>query len=266
MTRKTTLILLSILIGITPITARTNSEQDSIFSGNKNIPVSLSFTFNTSHLWRGLDCSPSPYFSTDLSVSDKNRLVKAGIWCGLGTNGTFKEFNHYLSISKSGFTFELYDVYNFSTGAKHNNKEYFNYKPKETGRFLDASLRYRLPGKFPLQLMWATLLFGRDRGPLNEYNRYSTYLEIEYPIHRGNLLRIDLGIGGAFALKKGKDENGKRTDAHFWGDHSGITNISLKASGDISICNYNLPVSVYGMWNPEGNRANVQVSVTLFSW
>lgn len=172
--------------------------------------------------------------------------------------------NHYLSVAKSGFTFELWDVYNFSTDASHN-KEYFNYNAKETGRFLDASLKYRFSGKYPFQFMWATILFGRDRGALNQYNRYSSYIEVEYPIYRSEIINFDLGIGGAFAMKKERNGDGKKIGAHFWGDNPGITNISLKASKDISFCNYNIPISIYGMWNPEGNRANIQVALTLFS-
>jgi len=258
-------ILIILLTDISKAAAQAPQESTSIRQESKEIPISLSFSFKTSHLWRGLDCSPSPYFATDLAVSDKNRIIKAGIWNGLGTNGTFKEFNHYLSVSKANFTFELWDIYNFSTDADYNNKEYFNYRAKETGRFLDASIKYRLRGKYPFQIMWATILFGRDRGPLNQYNRYSTYLEVEYPIYRSGLINFDLGIGGAFAMRRGKNENGKKIGAHFWGDNPGITNISLKVSKDISIYNYKLPVSLYGVWNPEGNQANMQVALTLFS-
>lgn len=266
MTRKINIIiLLFILTGIPTITSQSNNGQDSTHLSSKDIPVSFSFSFKTSHLWRGIDCSPSPYFSTELSISDKNKVIKVGIWNGLGTNGIFKEINHYLSVKKSGFIFELWDVYNFSTDASHNNKEYFNYNAKETGRFLDASVKYRFSGKYPIQFMWGTIFFGRDRGVLNQYNRYSTYIEVEYPIYRSNMINFDLCFGGAFAMRKGKNEVGKKIDAHFFGDKAGITNISLKASKDITICNYYIPVSVYGMWNPEGNRANVQVALMLFS-
>lgn len=270
LTKITLLINIYILIGLGSINAQIDKESAEI---NKpeigiqsiSIPVHISFQAKTSHLWRGLDSSPSPLFCTDISVSDKNEIFKVGLWNGLGTDGTFKEFNHYLSISKSGFTFELWDIYNFSSDAKHNNTQYFNYEAHETGRFLDAFVKYRVPGKLPFQLMWSTILFGRDRGVLNECNRYSSYVEIEYPIYRSNFVNFDLGVGGAFALRKGKDENGRKTDTHFYGNSAGVTNISLKASKDITVCNYTIPVSIYWMWNPEGNHANVQVAATLFS-
>lgn len=273
---KSLFILILSLIGIvcsSTITAQTEYEPESLYKNDSlpklkldDLPIDMSFVFKTSHLWRGLDSSPSPLFCTDLSIADKNKMFRVGFWNGLGTNGVFKEFNNYFSFSKSGFTFEFWDIYNFSTDAKHNNKEFFNYKAKETGRFWDTFVRYRLPGKLPFQFTWSTIIFGRDRGPLNEYNRYSTYVEIEYPIYRSNIVNLDLGIGGAFALRKGKNEEGKKTNAHFYGSSAGVTNVSLKATTEVEILNYGIPVSAYFMWNPEGNNANVQVAFTLFSF
>lgn len=269
---KIFILSISIVAFSESISAQSEFEPEPLYENKsfpsldlKDIPFDMSFVLKTSHLWRGLDSSPGPLFCTDLSITDKKKIFRFGFWNGLGTNGVFKEFNNYISISKSGFTFELWDIYNFSTNATHNNKEYFNFKAKETGHFFDAFVKYRLPGKLPFQFMWATVVFGRDRGPLNEYNRYSTYVEAEYPIYRSNIVNLDFGIGGAFALRRGKNEEGKKTNAHFFGDHAGVTNVSLKASSNIKICNYNVPISVYSMWNPEASHVNMQVSLTLFS-
>lgn len=74
------------LIGIIEVNAQNLEKSSPIQTDTTNLPVSLSFSFKTSHLWRGLDFSPSPYFSTDLSISDKNKIIKVGIWNGLGIN------------------------------------------------------------------------------------------------------------------------------------------------------------------------------------
>lgn len=106
-------------------------------------------------------------------------------------------------------------------------------------------------------ISWSTILFGRDRNISNTSNKYSSYYYAEYPIYEKGNWRVDLGIGGAFALKEGGD------NAHFYGKHPGIVEVNLKISRNIILGNYTIPVSILSMWNPEENRANFQVALTL---
>ena len=73
---------------------------------------------------------------------------------------------------------ELY----FSPGATYNNKEFFNYKPDETGRFIDLMLNYTGDRKFPLELSLSTLVYGRDRDLDNSKNIYSSFVYVGYTI------------------------------------------------------------------------------------
>ena len=157
--------------------------------------------------------------------------------------------------------FALWDIYNLSPGASYNNKEFFNYKSAETGRFLDASIACNFGEKFPLTVSWATVLFGRDRNAANTENKYSTFVYAEYPVLRAETWGLSAGIGGAFAL------NECGSSSHFYGDKPGIVHIQIKGSYHLKITDkYTLPLHTMVMFNPEGDRAFYQIGATLFSF
>lgn len=210
----------------------------------------------TMHLWRGIEVSDEVNVATDLHFKTKNNTFKLGLWGGAGVNGNFKEFDYYTSYTIEGLTIALWDVYNFSPGATYNNRQAFNYKASETGHYIDAMLSYRISDKFPLKIFYSTIVFGRDRGPLNDGNKYSTYIELEYPVIAEKGLRLDAAIGGAFSYK---------TKVNFYGNTAGIVDIHLRLVKDVYIAGYRLPIYIMPMWNPQGNNVNMQFGITLFS-
>ena len=97
----------------------------------------------TNHLWRGMEVTDGLVFTGDIHCTLFNGWVQAGCWDGTNTQGTYKEFNNHLSFHYKGLALAFWDTYNFSPVATYNNKEFFNYKARSTGRFLDATLSYR---------------------------------------------------------------------------------------------------------------------------
>jgi hypothetical protein len=75
-------------------------------------------------------------------------------------DGSYKEFNNYIGYKNKHLTLELWDIYNFSPGATYNNKEFFNYSAKQTGRFWDMRSYYTISDRFPLVLSWNTVVLG----------------------------------------------------------------------------------------------------------
>lgn len=250
-----------LLFNIIPIAAQEEKKEQ--------IPaldyIGGSVDVRSMHLWRGLEVSDEAYLATDVHFKTKDDAFRFGLWGGAGFNGNFKEFDYYTSYSVKGLTFAFWDVYNFSPDATYNNKEAFNYKARETGHYFDLSVAYQFQKKFPLRIFWSTLIFGRDRGPLNEKNRYSTFIELDYPVIDTNGFRLDASIGGAFALDQGKDADGHTSRANFYGKTAGIVDIRLRLQKDFHIAGYKLPVYVMPMWNPQGDNMNMQFGVTLFS-
>lgn len=146
----------------------------------------------------------------------------------------------------------------FLAGATYNNREFFNYSARTTGRFLDAQLAYQFGSRFPLRLLWSTIVFGRDRNAANTANKYSTFVYAEYPLYRQDGWNISAGCGGTFALQKGGDRS------TFYSHRPGVIHVQLHAARQLPLTpHYSLPVHVTAVWNPEANRAFLQVGAQL---
>lgn len=221
---------------------------------------SMSATIQNMHLWRGGLVADGFVLTTDLHYSDSQDRFKVGLWGGANSVGEYKEFNYYVSYRLKRLSLTLVDTYNFSSFATYNNQEFFNYRPAETGRFLDASLRYRFEGKVPIQLSWSTVLFGRDRDTENSANRYSTFCHAEYPFYRVENWQFDAGLGAAFAL------NNIDNSANFFGEKAGIVEVTLKVSNAITIKDYKIPVSMTAMWNPQSDKAYLQLCAQVITF
>lgn len=105
-------------------------------------------------------------------------------------------------------------------------------------------------------------MYGNDReliSNLDYKNRYSTYVELGYPLMKNEKIVLDAFLGAGFAL------NGK---SHLYttepNSNFDIVNTGIKVSKDVSILNYKLPVSVLAMWNPALKIARVQLGIVLF--
>lgn len=217
-------------------------------------------TIATNHLWRGGEVASGVVVTSSLSITDSKKRFQGGFWGGMNTVGEYKEFNNFVSYTYDRLSFALWDTYNFSTFATYNNEEFFNYDPSTTGRFLDATLKYRCGDKFPLLMSWSTILFGRDRNSDNTENRYSTFCYVEYPFYNKNEWSAEGGMGVAFSL------NPEQSRANFYGTESGIVHITLKVTNRVQIKGYTLPISILTMWNPQSDKAYFQLAAQIFSF
>ncbi|MFI3318801.1 MAG: hypothetical protein SNH88_06405 [Rikenellaceae bacterium] len=220
----------------------------------------MSASIQNMHLWRGGEVADGFVLTSDVGFSADNGRLKVGFWGGINGVGEYKEFDYYIKYSAGKLQMILFDTYNFSTYASYNNEEFFNYSPAETGRFLDATIRYSIGQKHPLLLSWSTVLFGRDRDATNSSNRYSTFCSAEYPIYKRERWQIDTGIGAAFALKNIDNS------ANFYGERAGIVELTLKVSNTLKIANYQIPIYMLAMWNPQSDKAYLQLCAQIFSF
>ncbi len=220
-----------------------------------------SITMQNMHLWRGGEIADGFVVTTDVCYTDSLRRFKIGFWGGTNSTGDYKEFDYYVSVAiRPNLSVTIFDTYNFSTYATYNHHEFFNYKINDTGRFIDATVRYRLEGDYPLALSWATVIFGRDRDEESSANRYSTFCSAEYPIYSVGQWRIDLGVGAAFALNNIDD------GANFYGSEAGVVETTLRVTNELQFRSYTLPVSVTAMWNPQSSQAYLQLSATVLAF
>lgn len=233
--------------------------------GTASAQLHLKAHLQNMHLWRGMEVTDGFVLTTDLSVTDRNGHFRAGVWGGVNMNGSYKEFNHYVSYTYRCLSMAIWDTYNFSPGAPYNNREYFNYKARETGRFIDATLSYTGSGKLPLSVSWSTIVYGRDRDERNARQRYSTFVYTEYPVYNKGAWEVKPGIGAAFAFTPGKDIQGESTTAHFYGDTAGIVHISLTTTYRLTAFKHSFPLTVMGLWNPQSSKGYLQIGIQLLS-
>lgn len=234
--------------------------------GDAIAQLNMKANLQNMHLWRGMEVTDGLVLTTDLSVTDRNKHFRAGLWGGTNTDGRYKEFNNYVSYTCHRFSVAVWDTYNFSPGADYNNEEFFNYKAKETGRFIDATLSYTVGKKFPLFVSWSTILYGRDRDGLNDQNRYSTFAYVEYPVFCNELWEVRPGIGTAFAFSPGRDADGASTSANFYGDTAGVVHVSLTTTYRLTAFKRDFPITVLALWNPQSSKGYFQMGIQLFSF
>ncbi len=219
-----------------------------------------SANIQTNHLWRGGEVADGVVVTTDVATTLLGENFRLGVWGGMNTQGSYKEFNYYATYTLGGLSLALWDTYNFSDFATYNNEEFFNYDAATTGRFLDATVAYCFGETFPLKLSWSTVIFGRDRISDNSANRYSTFCYAEYPLYNRDLWRLDVGLGGAFAI------NPCGESANFYGEQSGVVHVSMAISRDLVLGDYHIPITVTTMWNPQSDQAYLQLAARLFSF
>jgi len=223
-------------------------------SANVQAQLHFSTTLQNMILWRGIEVADGLILSSDLSVSDASGRFIAGFLGGANNNGTYKELSQYIAYTQGRFQIKAIDTYNFSPGATYNNKEFFNYKPDETGRFIDLMVNYTGDRKFPLELSLSTLIYGRDRDLDNSKNIYSSFLYMGYTIYQNEKLKVGSGIGTAFALRKSRNENGKLVNRTMYAESAGITQVSLNVIYKLRIMKYEIPLTVMTYWNPKTNQ------------
>ncbi len=219
----------------------------------------MSVDIQNMHLWRGMEVADGVVVTTDISISDSKDRFTVGMWGGMNSTGSYKEFDYYFSYTHNRVKFLLWDIYNFSPNAEYNNSDIFNYKPDRSGRFIDATISYTVSNKFPLLLSWSTIIFGRDRDEDNQENRYSTYCSMEYPIYRYDKWRCDVSVGGGFALNTSNGVN-------FYSEKGGVLEAKIKLTYDLKIRNHTMPISTAVMWNPQSGDGFMQLGVQLFSF
>lgn len=215
------------------------------------------------HLWRGIEVSDGIVMCADLAIHDKADHFKLGFWSGTNSTGNYKEFNFFAEAKSGGWKLSLWDTYNFSPGANYNNREFFNYSARSTGRFLDGILSYSFAqsaSRFPLTLSWSTILFGRDRWSDNRSNRYSSYVSAEYLLFQDASWRFDVCAGGCFTLAS---QTGDRST--FYSDKAGLIHLQLRVEHQVRLTRtYTLPLFACAVFNPVMDRAFFQMGAQVF--
>lgn len=214
----------------------------------------------TSHLWRGLIISPSATATADIHYAlDKKQNFTIGVWGGNGLDGKYKEVDYYIQYKHKGLTIGLWDLFNSTNVAK---PQVFNYDKNTTTHLIDLRTSYRFPEAFPLRVEADVILYGNDRelqADLTQKSRYSTYVELSYPIISNNQIVLDAYVGAGFSLDGKSNLYSQDPDKNF-----NVVNAGIKATKNVSVFNHKLPVFAGLMFNPAEQHTRLQVGVSLF--
>lgn len=231
-------------------------------------PIETHLQVKSMHLWRGLEITTAPYLLGIVNFTDKSGNFKIGARGSSGWNGEYRQMDYFTSYQYKNARIVIYDIYNYSKTLPLSTN-LFDYKATTTRHFIDATIGYTISKKFPLDISWSTIIAGRDRDVLSGdsastggkdplrrgKNRYSTYVQLTYPIAL-NDVRLDFFVGGVFAL------NGQQNS--FYGNKPGIATLGVAANKKVTIGKYAFPVSLAPTWNPLRKTGGVVLGVTLF--
>ncbi|PQJ72283.1 hypothetical protein [Polaribacter butkevichii] len=251
-----------LLILVAAFAAQINIAQNKEL---KDSPIDFNVDIKTNHLWRGLIITDKPMVAVFTSIKlNKSGSFTTGFWGGMSfsneSDGTsYKEINYYVQYAKNGLSLALWDLYN-TRGAV--NPDVWDYDKETSGHLLDLRTSYNFGESFPLTLEADVLLYGGKDGQYDQNidfeQRYSTYVQVSYPLVKDAKVNLDGFVGAGFSL------NG---DTHLYGDgqeNFDLVNVGLIASKTVMLGNYSLPVSTTVLWNPSLKYARVQLAFSLF--
>jgi hypothetical protein len=230
----------------------------------KDSPLDFSVDLKTSHLWRGLIISDKPMAAVFVKLKlNTSGSFSTGFWGGMAFSNesdgsSYKEINYYLQYAKNGLSIGLWNLFN-TRGVGSPN--IWNYRKETTGHILDLRTSYNFGQGFPLSLQANIFLRGSvdaRNTNLNFEQRYSTYVQLAYPLIKESKVIVSGFVGAGFSL------NG---DTHLYGDGTqnfDLVNVGFTVSKIVKFGNLNVPFSSNILWNPSVKYARVQLIAHLF--
>ena len=211
----------------------------------------LGLDLQTKYIWRGMemiteDAAPVVF----PAVNYQNKGFYAYVMGGYALNGKYSEVDLGLSYTYKWITVGINDYYYPTTTTP--NDQYFNFKSKETGHWLEAVVTIA-PEKIPAYLTVSNFFAGADKD-LDGNQAYSTYAELGGHYDFLNDHQLALAIGMAF--------NKSCYNAYEHG--FGVCNVELKYTYNVNFNDkFTLPLSVAYIVNPVFNKSHVNFTASF---
>lgn len=197
-------------------------------------PVSLSLELTSKYMWRGIEYGTSPVVFPALGYACGG--FSAYAMGGYATNGSHQEVDLGLSYTWKDFTLAFNDYY-YPTAVGADDR-YFNFKSRETGHWMEATLGWA-PEKLPVWVLLSTYIGGADKNPDGK-QACSSYAEIGgyYDFTADD--RLSLAVGSSL-------------NTSFYTDYAcgmSLVNIDLKYAHTLHAGALDIPLSVSWIVNP----------------
>ncbi|AUC23369.1 MULTISPECIES: hypothetical protein [Polaribacter] len=256
------------------ISAQNTNAQKDITNEDYNA-FSVEAHVKNMHLWHGGVVHSGAMIATSLEYNSKNKKFTFGLWGGasfssIDVNNTttgetesafYKEVSIYTKYRFSDRFFIEAVSHNNYTGVEERGDElkFWSYDKTQGYNFVDVSFGYNVTPNTLLYL--ATIINGgsgdyevQADGSLK--NSWTHYFEVNSKVWEKGDANLSLFAGGAWSFT---------TDKTFYTESAAnIINVGATLNKDIKIGNYNLPIGVTAMWNPEQEKTVLQLDLTLF--
>lgn len=235
--KKITLIIAIIL------SATTLFAQDTLVDTKESlIKTDVGMKITSRHYWRGIPVSSAPCFEGALSASIGGFTL--GYWGGYAFDNTYSEFDIFASYSVGNFSIGFVDLYVIgdenNLATYHPEQKYWHFDRTTTAHNIDVTASYVISEKFPLKVALSSMVWGGDRDA-NGDQRYSTYLELGYPVSVSNTMTLDFFLGAVL-------NNGESA----YGDSAGIVHAGVTGTKQVALNKrFALPVSATLAMNPQ---------------
>jgi len=208
---------------------------------------SLSGDIKSRHTWRGgLTCSALNLQPT-MNLNLKNLTL--GAWGCYTVDNSYAEIDLYATYKLGDFSVSLLDYYNPIEGVKKN--DLFEYDRDSTRHLIDVNVKFHGAKGFPIYLMASTLVYGVDKKPNSNSNRYSTYFEAGYTLHLRQNQQVDFFLGGT-------------PHKSYYANEAAIINVGMTARQNIKILHqYNLPFYISMIVNPRHENIYFIFGITI---
>ena len=241
-------IYISIFLMLFPILL---IAQDEV---KPKVDTDLGLKLTSRHYWRGIPVSSAPCFEGSLAL--KTGGFEVGYWGGYAFDNTYSEFDFYTSYSFKNFKISLWDLYvigDEDNQASYNpNQKYGNFNRETTSHNFDLTLAYNFGEKFPLNVAISTMVWGADRDE-NGDQRYSTYLELGYPVKINDKSKLDFFLGTVL--------NDKET---VYGESFGVVHTGVTGTRKVKFTDsFSLPVSATIAINPQREIGYLILAISL---
>ncbi|WP_308993927.1 hypothetical protein QLS71_001125 [Mariniflexile litorale] len=272
------LVLICLLFSFSVLSAQNEEIDQSEVGGLEKDdykPFNAGAHLKNMHLWHGFVVHPGAVFATNLEYNSRNKKFTFGLWGGASFTSVDvvnKNTGDYVGANYKEFS--IYTMYRFSDkffieAVSHNNYtgveergdklHYWSYDKTQGYNFVDLNFGYMVTDNTLLYL--ATILAGRSgdyevQSDGSVKDSWTHYLEIKSKVWEKDDYKLSLFAGGAWSFI---------TDKTFYTEGVGnFINVGASLSKDIHIGNYRMPVEVTAMWNPEKEKAVLQLDLTIF--
>ena len=204
----------------------------------------LGIDLQTKYIWRGMEMMTSdaaPVLFPQINFQSKG--FYAYVMGGYAVNGKYSEVDFGVSYTYKWLTVGVNDYYYPTTTTPDD--QYFNYKARETGHWLEAVITIA-PENIPAYLLISNYFAGADKN-WEDKQAYSTYAELGGHYDFLDYHQLALAFGAAF----------NKSCYNGYNHNFSVCNIELKYTYNLSIKNFALPLSVAYIINPVYEKSHV---------